>query len=541
DLIVEGAEGNPFYVEELVKMLIEDNVIMIADDHWKVIQDQLVNARVPLTLTGILQARLDCLPPEEKNVLQRASVVGRLFWGAVVVELANGNDEVAQVDRLLEDVRNRELIYRREYSVFEETEEYIFKHALLRDVTYETVLLKLRRVYHAQVAQWLESTAGERINEYLSLIARHYEMAGETTKAVDFLRRSGEELLQVCAFRDAIRTFERALALMPTADTDQSKDSSSTLPDADLLVQAILLIKLGNLYNRMGDHLKGSQHLEQGLSLARQANDPQAEISALNRLAQIASERGHYEEAQRRLDEVLLLARKQDDLACVASTLSMLGSIAWKWGDLEQAEKCSYESLEIYRELDDRTRIPRLLNVLGILATLQKNYKQAEQYYEQGLEMAREIDNRLNIADVLNNLGYLNHHCLQNFEKANGYYQESLLIAREIDHRSGVTSTSNNLGQLHILLGELQAALIYLQEALLESVAIGAVPLTLEALVGIAHQQIEVGEYISAAELLGLVLNHPALEMDVKQEAETILGRLPKYLTSEQLEAAFER
>ncbi|NIV35202.1 MAG: hypothetical protein GWN58_38835, partial [Anaerolineae bacterium] len=71
------------------------------------------------------------------------------------------------------------MIFRRERSVFEATDEYIFKHALLRDVTYETVLLKLRRVYHAQVAQWLEGIAGERISEYLSRIARHYELAGE--------------------------------------------------------------------------------------------------------------------------------------------------------------------------------------------------------------------------------------------------------------------------------------------------------------------------------------------------------------------------
>ena len=86
---------------------------------------------------------------------------------------------------------SRELIFRREHSTFAATEEYIFKHALLRDVTYETVLLKLRKVYHRQVAQWLESTAGERISEYLSLIARHYELAGETAKAVDFLAAVG--------------------------------------------------------------------------------------------------------------------------------------------------------------------------------------------------------------------------------------------------------------------------------------------------------------------------------------------------------------
>ena len=543
DLIVEGAEGNPFYVEELIKVLIEDGVIVHGEDYWRVELERLAEMHVPLTLTGILQARLDSLPRGEKAVLQRASVVGRLFWGAIVADLTSNKEEAALVDNRLDDVRNRELIFRREYSVFEATDEYIFKHALLRDVAYETVLIKQRRVYHAQVAQWLENAAGERISEYLSLIARHYELAGETKKAVDYLQRMGEESLKVCAFREAIRAFEHALALLPAVDPDQVQGVSSTLPHVDWAERSMLLVNLGNLYNRIGDYPLALEHLEEGLTLARQANDPQAEIAALNRLAQVASERGSYDTAQAYLDGVLVLAREQDDLKCVASTLSMLGSIAWKWGDIELAEKCSQESLAIYEELEDWQRIPRIFNLLGILATLQENYDQAEQYYQKGLRMAREIeiDNQLIVTNLLNNLGYLNHHSTKNFEKAKRYYQEALMIARKIDHRSGLTSTLNNLGQLHILLGEHQVALKYLREALVESVAIGAVPLTLDALVGVAQHQVEVGQYESAAELLGLVLSHPAMEIDVSQVAESVLGRLRKVMPAEQLEVAMER
>ena len=541
DLIVEGAEGNPFYVEELIKMLIEDGVIVPGEQHWHIELERLAEVRVPLTLTGILQARLDSLPGEEKTILQRASVVGRLFWGALVAELASDKVDTAQVDKLLEEVRRRELISRRETSIFDATDEYIFKQALLRDVTYETVLLKMRRVYHAQVAQWLESTAGERISEYLSLIARHYELAGDTAKAVKFLQRLGEESLKVSAFSDARRAFEQALALLPPVGSVQVQEVSAALPDAGLAERAMLLVNLGNLYNRVGDYLLAVQHLEQGLELARQANDPQVEIAALNRLAQVASERGTFDKAQLYLDEVLVLAREQEDLSCVASTLSMLGSIAWKWGDLQQAEKCCHESLAIYRELDNKHRIAKTLNILGILATVQENLEQAEGYYEQGLSMAREIDNRLLVADLLNNLGYLNHHSIKNLEKAKRCYQESLLIAREIDHRAGATSTLINLGQLHILLGEHQVALKYLREALIELVAIGAVPLTLDALVGVAQGQIEIGKPVISAELLGLILNHPALEIDVKQVAESVLDRLREVLPSEQLEAAMER
>jgi tetratricopeptide (TPR) repeat protein len=455
--------------------------------------------------------------------------------------LAAGEGEGIDVDELaplLAAVRDRELVFRREHSTFAGTEEYTFKHSLLRDVTYETVLLKLRRVYHRQVAQWLEKTAGERIGEHLSLIARHYELAGEMARAGAFWRRSGDELLRVSAFREAVRNFERALASFPGESLDRVQGN---LSDADLAERATLLVKLGGSYNWVGDSLAAAGHLEQGLELAHQLDDPQLEIEALNKLAQIASEQGEFEKAQRYLDEVLALARKENDQTCVASTLAMLGMVAWKWGDIAQAEKSSHESLAIYRELGDRQKISQLLNILGILATLQKNYDRAERCYEQSLEIAREIDDRQLTASLLNNLGYLGHHCTGNLERAKGCYQESLSIAREIGHRHAVASTLNNLGGLHILLDERQSACESLREALIESADIGAVPLTLETLVGVVQLQTAVAEYASAAELLGLVLNHTALEMDVQQVAEVALDDLREVFPADQLEAGMEK
>jgi len=536
NLLVEEAEGSPFYIEELIKMLIEDGVIVQEGEKWRVELERLADARVPPTLAGILHARLDSLPGEEKAILQKASVVGRLFWEAVVAELASDEIKATQVNTLLEELRTRELIFRREHSDFELTNEYIFRNNILRDITYETVLLKQRRAYHSQVAQWLERSSGERVSEYLSLIARHYELAGETEKSVSFLQQMGEDLHKISAFRDAARAFERALALLPPTDQGES----AAVSDDSLAIRAMLLVKLGNITNRLGDYRGATQLIEEGLALARQINDPQAEIEALNRLAQIESERGEYETARGYLDEVLALAHQQDDLTIVASTLSMLSTIAWRWGDLEQAEKCSHESLGIYRELDNQHKISQLLNILGILATLQENYEQAEQYYEQGLKIARERDERQLVADLLSNLGYTHHHGTGNLEKAKQCFQESLLIAIEIDHRAGVTSTKINLGKLHIMLGEHKAAWNYLLEALPESVAIGAVPLTLDALVGVVQLQIEVGQFIWAAEILGLAMSHPALEVDSKQQAELALDSLRKAVDGEQLGAAME-
>jgi hypothetical protein len=116
-----------------------------------------------------------------------------------------------------------------------------------------------------------------------------------------------------------------------------------------------------------------------------------------------------------------------------------------------------------------------------------------------------------------------------------------LSIARETGHRQGATSTLSNLGHLHVLLGEHALAWKYLREALSESTAIGLVPLTLDTLTGVALLRAETGQREQAAELLGLVLNHPAAEASGTQVAQAILAKLRETLPAEQLEAALER
>ena len=266
DLIVEGAEGNPFYVEELIKMLIEDGVIVVGEDHWSVELERLAEVRVPPTLTGVLQARLDSLPPEEKTVLQRASVVGRLFWDAAVVELhaqqGIGLDREG-VTALLEVVRDRELVFRRERSAFAGADEYIFQHALLRDVTYETVLLNLRRVYHGQVARWLEIAAGKRIGEYLGLIAGHYELAGEEERAIEYLLQAGDQARLAYACQEASSYYQRALPLLEgRGEQDQA---------------ARTLMKLGLTYDLSFDFQESRRAYEQGFALWRRVGDVQPE------------------------------------------------------------------------------------------------------------------------------------------------------------------------------------------------------------------------------------------------------------------------
>jgi predicted ATPase len=524
DLVVNGAEGNPFYVEELIKMLIEDQVILRGEDHWQVELERLAEVRVPPTLTGVLQARLDSLPPREKTTLQRASVVGRKFWDSAVEELADSKVEASQVDYLLKDVCNRELIYQREHSTFSKTDEYIFKHAILRDVTYETVLLKLRREYHQLVAKWLEDTAGERLGEYLGLIAGHYELAGAKEKAADYLRRAGEEAMQVSAFRDAIRASEHALTLLPT-------DSPN---------RVLLFLQIGKALLSLSDYTTADQYLKKALRLADQLDDQISRAKAFGHLGVIAREQGHLDEARAQLEESLALSRQVNDTASTAHALHNLGWVDYRQGKETEAKKRFIQGLQLCQALGDRTGQARALNGLGVASYALTDYDDAQSYLTESLAVYRGLGDRLGEAVVLNNLGEI-ARLRENYAIARDYYQKTLEINREIGEQLMVATGLVNLGHVAIALEDHHAAPNWYLEAVQMSSKIGAVPIALESLAGLAEVLAQSDAVEPALEILGLVLHHPAIDGETQLVAEPILESLCSKVPSDITDAALER
>ena len=238
DLVVERAEGNAFYVEELIKMLIDDGAIVTSsnDGAWRVDLARLQRSAIPTTLTGVLQARLDTLDARHRRTLQCASVVGRVFWDDAVSALT-GDDDVTR--EALDDARSRELVFRRDHTSFENVGEYLFKHALLCDVTYETVLLRDRPMLHGRAAEWLESAAGERMVEYCEMLAGHLRAAGEPGRAAEHLWHAGQTLLATGTSGAAARSLRAAVELWDAAGVDAPCDALLVLGEALMRVDDI--------------------------------------------------------------------------------------------------------------------------------------------------------------------------------------------------------------------------------------------------------------------------------------------------------------
>ena len=524
DTIVETADGNPFYTEELVKMFIDQGVIVSADpatsdtsraERWAVVESKLAGATVPPTLTGLLQARLDHLPRPESALLQRAAVVGRQFWDGVVADLSQ--TLVSEVQPLLEHIRDRELIFQREISDFAGCDEYVFKHNLLRDVAYERVLLKERQVLHGRVARWLEEHAGERLSEYLSLIAGHYEQAGANEQAAAYLLRAGREAREASSLAAARAAAERVRALDPHGQT---------------AVEAGIL--LGDIYRLLGDPASAHAVTASALEEARRLGDKRLLAEALTISGRVLSFGGPNPLSITRAAEGLALARELGGRT-LADAVYTSGMVLWVQGEIARTAPLAEEALLLARHLGDTTLELKALNLRAIVTSDLGDLVLALQQFEETLAFARATGNLEREAVALLNLGDA-HYMLGDYAATRQYAIAALQKDRELGlGRSEITALSN-LAQANLLLGDLPAARRDARQALRlareRSLAGKACLATFISAEIMAAQD----ERPRALATLVLVHEHPSTEAHNLLEIDRILERLAA--TPAEMEAA---
>ncbi|MBU0494451.1 MAG: tetratricopeptide repeat protein [Chloroflexi bacterium] len=456
ELVVSGAEGNPFYAEELIKILIDEQVIIPGEDLWRVMPDRLIQVRVPPTLTGVLQARLDSLPPIEYETLQRASVVGRVFWNQAVAFLGSTSPEhpvqsltSAMIDAAVHALHRRELVFQRETSAFAGTDEYIFKHTMLRDVTYETVLKKQRRVYHAQTAQWLVEHSGERADQYAALIAEHYEQAGEIASAAAWYGRAGAQAQAAYAPDAAIGYYRKAF------------DFTAQLGGTPALAW----------YTGLGTALRARARYAEAVDVytslyqaAGAVGDTVMQARAWNETAGVQNIQGNPHAALESAERAEALARiavsKRDtDAAQLAWAAALLwkGWTLYRMGDASGALTWGEQGLAHCEKLGPRSEWARGLNLLGMAHLVLGHFEQAIQYAERTLAAYRELGDRLGEGAILNNLGAIAYFRGE-YATALTRYQEALDIARETGSRLGEVVGLSNLGGARVGLGDYAAA-----------------------------------------------------------------------------------
>ena len=231
-LLIARTAGNPFFLEESVRTLVETGVLVGAPGAYRLAQ-ALPTMQVPATVQAVLAARIDRLPPEEKHLLQTAAVIGT----EVPLPLLQTIAELPEVTlhRGLAHLQAAEFLY--ETQLFPE-QEYTFKHALTHEVAYGSLLQERRRMLHAHIVEALERLTPDRLAEQADRLA-HHALRGEVwDKALAYCRQAGEKAMARSAHREAVGYFEQALSALP--HLPEQRDTREQAIDLRLALRSAL-------------------------------------------------------------------------------------------------------------------------------------------------------------------------------------------------------------------------------------------------------------------------------------------------------------
>ena len=467
DLIVHRSEGNPFYVEELVKVLIEDGVIVPGEKGWRVLQKQLTNVRMPATLTGVLQARLDRLSSLERVTLQRAAVIGRVFWDSPVILMNNAAEQTAvhapETVTALNALEKREMIFQRNSSVFAGSSAYLFKHEMLREVAYESVLLRMRPAYHKQVAAWLAQESGDRVAEYAGLIADHYEKAYENTSAAQMYELAGDRARELSNPQLALSHYHKVLALISEEPQQKTWRVSVLHQVARLLWLQARLVEAAEAYDTM-------RHL------AEVDGDLAAQASALTGLSGVLLDQMQYKKALAAAEKAEKTAFLVGDDMQLAKALLNKSQAQYRLGNSAEAMQDAQQALALSQRLEDSEATVRCLRILTLMAIDLGRQTHVGHYLSQLQALINQLDEAkidlLTIGVGFIALGEINNR-LGRYEKVARPSLLAVRIFKKLDRQELAAKALYYLGKSGRLRGDHEQAVPFLQEALAIATTIG--------------------------------------------------------------------
>jgi class 3 adenylate cyclase len=268
EMILSKSEGNPFFLEELLRSLIESGMVIMESGIVKA-SEKITDFQVPDTLQGIIAARLDRLPLESKRTLQNASVIGRIFQESVLKLNIDRESSSLDLHRTLNELQHKTLIRNRESA------EYIFKHAITHDVTYNSLLISRRKTLHLLTAESIEAIFADQLEELAPNLGFHFAHGGNPQKAAAYFLQAAEKAERNYANREALNFYRQAIGQMEKMAESVQKEKLRTYYE-----------KVGGVHSLLGNTAEALEAFDQALANARvEDRISQARITRMKGLA----------------------------------------------------------------------------------------------------------------------------------------------------------------------------------------------------------------------------------------------------------------
>ena len=503
--VVEVADGNPLFAEELARLLVDRGDVRHTESGWE--QAQSIDAiEIPQSIQALLAARLDSLPPDEKRLSQDAAVVGRIFWDRLLAHLA-GQSPSATVGRL-RSLRVKELVVPREPSTLSDSQEYAFRHVLIRDVAYDSIPKLERARKHREVARWAEDRLGDRAEEVVELLAAHYwqalryeeEFGTDEAVVLDLRRRTLDHARAAGHRARDVSQLESAASWMRIA-VDQARKLD--LPSVEFAALVLDYVEVGQMHERyelqqaalseaIGRFASEDRSLEKRKLIARlRAAEAYGRFGASSAQADaVEAIKADLRDALQQLDGTGPSAER-------AALLHRLGWISWRGGPVEESLAPLRQALQEAQAVGDDRLVRHATHDLGVALNRLSADAEGLRLLEESMRLAREANDvnllsrsYINLSSTLLKFGRR--------DESMAIAEEGLARARRSGDRMAVAFLGNNLSEMRARRGRLTEAIPLHQEAIAAARTLGMRPSS--GLDGLAMTLLHLGRFDEARE-----------------------------------------
>ena len=453
-ILLEKSAGNPFYIEEWITLISEENLLEEQDGKMKLKQTEIP---VPNNLNSLILSRIDNLGKDLRLLLQKASVIGREFIHKILFEVESHffeSETDKNLNAQLGNLLGKNIIL--EISEKAET-SYLFKHILTQEVAYNTLLIANRKVLHQLVAEAIEDIFSENLSEYFYDLARHYDLAEVQEKAIYYLKLAGQKAKENFENERALDFFDKLLAY-PDGEPNNLKIDA--------------LFEKASVLQHIGEWQQAESIFHEVLGLSENLKYEKMIAQTTGAIGWILFSKGQSKEALEYFSQQKNLSKKLDDKDGIAQSTSHSGAVYLDLGDFDKAVKCYEKYIQLCKDLNHQRGIALAIGNLGIIAYKQANLKIAKEYYQKQLEIAEKIRDNFASLLALGNLGVV-FEDEGDYQKALECHENQQKISEEIGDRLGVSIAVGNAGIVHASIGNYEKAMECYQKQLEISESLG--------------------------------------------------------------------
>jgi class 3 adenylate cyclase/tetratricopeptide (TPR) repeat protein len=384
--ILERSEGNPFYLEEVLRALIDGGQVVQDGEHWRATRS-ILEAKIPDTLAGVLSARIDRLPEMTKRVAQTAAVIGRVFQHRVLETVCRGApaaERIENVEPHLATLSYEQLVREK---ARDPEREYIFKHALTCEAAYDLLLRSRRRDLHARCGVALEGLFAERRDEFAAMLAHHFDEAGDLRQALHYARIAADNARRLYAVREELEHRDRILAAFERLDDSKPAE----------IIDAIL--EWAWVRNRLAQYDGLLEKIERAVQIAREIGDRRRLGLALSWMGNVHMVTGFPSRGFPYLEEAQMIAAEiGDDQVLLLPLFIATWSLVER--DARSGEEKLAEVIDLARRMDAPDVLGHALTYRAIALARLGHFDEAEALVEEALGMTHTISSPVKRADV---------------------------------------------------------------------------------------------------------------------------------------------